>query len=62
MAIDSNGYWLSYNKRLNRIVITLPQTMETMTRPVWITADRRVDVKDEELVVLLQIVRLIFEK
>lgn len=62
MAIESNGYWLEYNKKRNRIVITLPQTTETITDTVGIMADRRVDVKDKEMAVLLQTVRLIFEK
>lgn len=62
MAIESNGYWLEYYKKRNRIVITLPQTTETITDTVGIMADRRVDVEDKEMAVLLQTVRLIFEK
>lgn len=58
--IVSDGYSLSYERMKNRIVILLPQTaetlMDTMTLPV-----KRQDRSEEELLILLQITRHIFE-
>ncbi len=58
--IVSDGYTLSYERKKNRIVILLPQTaetlMDTMTLPV-----KRQDRSEEELLILLQITRHLFE-
>ncbi len=58
--IVGNGYSLLYERDRNRIVIQLPQTeatvMNTLTLPV-----KRQDRSEEELLVLLQITRLLFE-
>lgn len=58
--IVSDGYSLSYERMKNRIVILLPQTaetlMDTMSLPV-----KRQDRSEEELVILLQITRHLFE-
>lgn len=59
--IISDGYSLVYEQNKNRIVINLPQTqktiMNTLTLPV-----KRHDRSEGELMVLLQITRLLFDE
>lgn len=58
----SDGYDLIYYKNKNQIVIGLPQTYETATNTYEQVADRRTDVEETDLWVLLNIARLIFHK
>ena len=58
--IVSDGYSLSYERMKNRIVILLPQTAETMTNTMTLPVKRQ-DRSEEELLILLQITRHIFE-
>lgn len=60
--IVSNGYSLRYDEKYNRIVIIIPPTMETATDTVTPIADRRTDVLETDLTVLLNIAQLIFCK
>jgi hypothetical protein len=60
--LTSDGYCLTYNKPQNRIVICLPQTYETATNTYEQVADRRTDVMEIDLTVLLEITKLIFHK
>ncbi len=57
-----NGYALSYNKSRNQIIISLPQTLQTVTSTAEQSIDRLVDVPELELAVLLSIVELIFQQ
>lgn len=62
-AIQSqDDYLITYHKEKNQIVITLPQTMETMTNTRTPYCYRRVDVSDEELTLLLNVARMIFNR
>lgn len=60
--IVSDGYSLMYDEKHNRIVINIPPTMETATDTVTPIADRRTDVSETDLIVLLNIAQLIFHK
>ena len=60
--IVSDGYSLMYDEKRNSILIGLPPTMETATNTVTPTADRRADVTETDLMVLLNIAQLIFHK
>lgn len=59
---SSGNYLLSYNKERNYIFIGLPQTEETIDNTVEAIADRKVDVPADELILILNLVRLIFRK
>ena len=58
----SDGYALTYYKNYNQIVIGLPQTCETATNTYEQVVDRRTDVEETDLAVLLNITKLIFHK
>ena len=58
--LTSNGYILAYYKNLNQIVIRLPQTEKTLTNTLDSVVDRRIDVEDEELAILLTTTQAIF--
>ena len=60
--LSSDGYCLTYYKNKNQIVINLPQTYETATNTYEQVVDRRTDVMETELLVLIEIVKLIFHK
>lgn len=60
--LTSEGYGLTYYKNKNQIVICLPQTYETATNTYEQVVDRRTDVEETDLWVLLNIVKLIFHK
>lgn len=62
MIISSDGYYLSYDKMRNYIVIHLPQTSETLENTIDKPVDRRTDVAENNLTVLLQIAKILFEK
>lgn len=60
--LTSEGYCLTYYKNKNQIVICLPQTYETATNTYDQFVDRRTDVMETDLLVLLNIAKLIFHK
>lgn len=60
--IVSDGYSLIYDEKYNRIIIGIPPTMETATDTVTPIADRRTDVSETDLIVLLSIAQVIFRK
>lgn len=60
--IVSDGYSLMYDEKHNRIIISIPPTMATATDTVTPIADRRTDVSETDLIVLLNIAQLIFCK
>ena len=60
--LTSDGYCLTYYKNKNQIVISLPQTYETATNTYEQVVDRRTDVGELDLLVLLEIAKLIFWK
>ena len=60
--IINDGYSLMYDKKHNQIVIGIPPTIETATDTVTPIADRRTDVSEMDLIVLLSTTQLIFHK
>lgn len=56
----NNGYLLIYYKNRNQIVISLPQTSKTLTNTLEPVVDRRVDVEEKELAILLNVTQYIF--
>lgn len=60
--IISEGYMLVYEPISNSIIITLPQTIETLTNTVSEIVDRRVDISIEEEATILNVVKAIMEK
>lgn len=60
--LSSDGYHLIYYKHKNQIVIGIPQTYETATNTYEQVVDRRTDVGEIDLLVLLEITKLIFCK
>ena len=60
--ITSNDYYLNYYPNRNQIVISLPQTWRTLTNTTSPVIDRRTDVKESELMCLLQVAQVLFCK
>lgn len=60
--LSSDGYGLTYYKNKNQIVISLPQTYETATNTYEQVVDRRTDVMETDMIVLIEIVKVIFHK
>ena len=58
--LTNNGYSLVYYKNRNQIVIGLPQTEKTLSNTLDSVVDRRIDVEDEELAILLTTTQAIF--
>ena len=58
--LASNGYSIIYYKNRNQIVISLPQTSKTLTNTLEPVVNRRVDVEEKELAILLNVTRTIF--
>lgn len=57
-----DGYALYYEKSRNRISICLPQTIYTTTNTIEPVVDRRVDVEDDDLAIILSVAMAIFNK
>lgn len=61
MIISKDGYAIEHIKKRNQIVITMPQTMQTLTNTTSIVSNRKVDFTDSELAILLELTRYICE-
>lgn len=59
--IENNGYVLVYKPKENQIVITLPQTVSTLTNTVTSVENRKVHLTYEEQYLILDIVKAIME-
>ncbi len=55
--ISSDGYGIMYERNHNRIVIHLPPTEQTTRSTVEQIAERKVDLTNEDLILLLQIAK-----
>ncbi len=58
--IVSDGYTAEYYRKRNEIIITLPQTMETLTSTAAMIVNRK-DITDAELIAIISVVRAIVE-
>ena len=59
--IVSNGYTLAQDTRNNRIIITLPQTTETITNTVEPISYRKTHLSEGEETVVLELVKRLLE-
>ncbi len=59
--VTANGYILTQYPKQNRIVISLPQTWDTLTDTTGILRNRRDVLTAEEEVILLDIVMELYE-
>lgn len=61
MHLNIDGYSIEYIPNQNRIVIYLPQTYATVTNTVSPVEDRKTELSENDLVILLQMVRYMFK-
>lgn len=59
--IITDGYSIEYIKNANTIVISLPQTMETVTNTITAIINRKHDFTDSELCAILSVTKAIAE-
>ena len=57
-----DGYMIIYDKNRNQVHIHLPQTKETMENTVKPCSDRKVNINQSELTLLMNVARLIFNR
>lgn len=62
MMVIVDGYSIEYYVKSNRIEITLPQTMRTLTNTVSMVSNRRTDITNEELGAILVVVKTMLER
>lgn len=62
MMIVCEGYSAEYYPHSNQIVITMPQTVKTITNTVQIVANRKVDITDDDLCLLVEMTKYICER
>lgn len=60
--IVSEGYSVKYVPKDNQIIITLPQTFKTINNTVQIVANRKVDITDDDLCLLVEMTKYICER
>lgn len=61
MMIVSDGYSAEYYPNRNQIVITMPQTIQTITNTVQMVTNRKVDISKEDLALIMSLVKYICE-
>ena len=61
MIVTSDGYSVWYEKRANRIIISLPQTMEVVNNTTAMIVNRKSEFTDSELVAILSVAKAIAE-
>lgn len=61
MIISQDGYAIEYDKKHNKIFITMPQTMQTLTNTTSIVRNRKIDFTDADLAILLELTRYLCE-
>lgn len=59
--IESDGYFLEYDRKNNRIVILLPQTITTLTNTVAMVKNMRTYLTPSEESIILMTVKAILE-
>ncbi len=57
MIVSQDGYSIEYYKNHNKIVISLPQTIKTLTNTTDIVRNRKVDLEYTDLALLLELTR-----
>lgn len=59
MIVTDDGYAIEQHQGQNKIVILMPQTAETITNTVQQLSKRRVKLTENELLLILNLVRLL---
>jgi len=59
-AIKNGNYFLT--KEQNRLIIDLPQTVETLTSTTSPIEDRRIELTSSEYAIILEIVKRMYTK
>jgi len=62
MMIVSDGYSAEYYPQSNQIVITMPQTARTLTTTVQMVTNRKMDITDDDLALIMSLVKYICER
>ena len=62
MITTGDGYAIMYEKNRNQIIISLPQTMETVTDTVSEVCVRKTDFTEAELATILLAVKTVAEQ
>lgn len=57
MVLSQDGYTIEHHRQRNQIVITMPQTTETLTNTISIVRNRKVDFTTKDLTILLELTR-----
>ena len=60
--IVSDGYMVSYESKNNRIIITLPQTYQTITNTIAVVSNRKIDITTEDEITILNVIKAIMER
>ena len=61
MIVSQDCYAIEYHRNSNQIIITMPQTMQTLTNTVGMVRNRKVDFTDADLAILLELTRYLCE-
>lgn len=61
MIVSQDGYAVEHIRSRNQIVITMPQTVQTLTNTTSIVRNRKIDFTDADLVLLLELTRYLCE-
>ena len=62
MMIICDGYSAEYYPHSNQIVITMPQTFKTINNTMQIVTDRKMDITDDDLALIITLVKYICER
>lgn len=62
MIVSQDGYAIEHYRNRNQIVITMPQTVQTITNTASIVRNRKVDFTEEDLTILLALTRYLCER
>lgn len=62
MIVSQDGYAVEHYKNRNQIVITMPQTVETLTNTTSVVRNRKIDFTDTDLAILLELTRYLCER
>ena len=62
MMIICEGYSVKYVPKDNQIIITLPQTAKTINNTIQMVTDRKMDITDDDLALIMSLVKYICER
>jgi len=62
MIVSQDGYSIEHYRNKNQIVITMPQTEQTLTNTRSNVRNRKLDFTDSDLALLLEMTRYICER